>query len=194
MFQPSGDLNTDLEQLLRQDIKYDFTREEGAAVLDLADEQHARYVSYRDVDRWANVLWDAHAWLMPCWYYSPRLTFISPLSNCGKTRAMTVTEHLVPHPHRSDRMTPASVYYAIEAQRDINGDRPTLLMDELDAIFAPRAGATRDEASRPVYGYSNFTDCGFPLCGEIGSKCMGGFRLRAARGPPLHRRLVRQCS
>ena len=107
---PIGDLQAQLEDLLRRDVEYDITREEGIITLDLCDEFAARYVAYRDVDRWANVLWSAHSYLMPCWYYSPRLLFISPESGCGKTRAMTITEHLVPHSKRSDRMTAAAAY------------------------------------------------------------------------------------
>jgi hypothetical protein len=132
---PIGDLQAQLEDLLRRDVKYDITREEGIITLDHCDELAARYVAYRDVDRWANVLWAAHSHLMPCWYYSPRLLFISPESGCGKTRAMTITEHLVPHSKRSDRMTAAAATYAIEAQRQINGGQPTLLLDEMDTRF-----------------------------------------------------------
>lgn len=155
---PIGDLQAQLENLLRDDTAYDITCEQGVTVLDLCDEYAARYVVYRDVDRWANVLWAAHTHLMPCWYYSPRLTFISPKSGCGKTRAMTVTKHLVPYPRRSDNMTAASVYYSIEAQMAINGARPTLLLDELDTKFGP---GRSDEDMRGII------DSGFEQGGTV---------------------------
>ena len=105
MYQQLADLQAQLAQMLRDDTAYDITREEGITILDLCDDFAARYVAYRDVDRWSNVLWCAHSMLLPCWYFSPRLLFISPESGCGKTRAMTVTEHLVLNAKRSDRMT-----------------------------------------------------------------------------------------
>ncbi len=158
MSQLIGDLQAQLEDLLRREVKYDLTREEGAAVLDLCDDFAARYLAYRDVNRWANVLWCAHSMLLPCWYFSPRLLFISPESGCGKTRAMTVTEHLVLNAKRSDRMTAAAATYSIEKQRRINGGQPTLLLDEMDTRF----GAGRsDEDLRQII------DSGFEQGGTV---------------------------
>ncbi|MCV7007429.1 DUF3631 domain-containing protein [Mycobacterium gordonae] len=158
MYQLIGDLQAQLEDLLRRDVKYDLTREEGAAVLDLCDDFAACYVAYDDVYRWANVLWAAHTYLMPCWYYTPRLLFISPESGCGKTRAMTVTEHLVPNAKRSDRMTAAAATYSIEKQRRINGSQPALLLDEMDTRFGE---GRSDEDMRQII------DSGFERGGAV---------------------------
>ena len=47
---------------------------------------------------------------MDCWEHTPRLLFISPEAGCGKTRAMTVTNHLVPRPDHVADLTPAGLY------------------------------------------------------------------------------------
>ena len=66
------------------------------------------------------------------------LTFISPEAACGKTRVLTVTKHLVPHPDHTADLSPASIYHSIETQMNINGGRPTILYDSADgAIVEP---------------------------------------------------------
>ena len=59
--------------------------------------------------RHALALWCAHCWFMDCWDHTPRLLFISPEAGCGKTRALTVTEQLVPRPDHVADLTPASL-------------------------------------------------------------------------------------
>ena len=71
----------------------------GSDVLDYVDA-FARPVPRppSEHDRHTHVLWMAHTWLMDCWEHTPRLLFVSPEAGCGKTRALTVTKHLVPRP------------------------------------------------------------------------------------------------
>ena len=40
----------------------------GADVLDAVDAFGARFLDYREHERHAHVLWDAHCWLMDCWW------------------------------------------------------------------------------------------------------------------------------
>ena len=79
MYQQSGDLQQELEDLLRLNAPYEFEPNIGSIVLDRIDSFYRRYVVYpSDGARWAHVLWTAHCWLMDCWYRTPRLLFISP--------------------------------------------------------------------------------------------------------------------
>ena len=63
------------------------------------------------------------------------MLFISPEAGCGKTRAMTVTRHLVPRANHTADMSPAGLYYSIDQALERKGGRPTFLHDELDAVF-----------------------------------------------------------
>lgn len=44
----------------------------------------------------AHALWIIHTHLMECWESTPRIAFLSPEPGSGKTRALEVTELLVP--------------------------------------------------------------------------------------------------
>jgi hypothetical protein len=146
MSQP--DLQDQLEYLLRQGAPYEFAPDLGCEILDQIDAFLARYVAYPDDDaRRAHVLWIAHTWFMDAWYTTPRLLFVSPEAGSGKTRALTVTQHLVPNPDFTTDLTPAYLYHVNEEQRKINGGRPTMLYDELDTVFG---GGGRYERMRRI--------------------------------------------
>ncbi len=76
-----------------------------------------------------------HTWFMDCWEHTPRLLFISPEASCGKTRALTVTKHLVPRPDHVADLTPAALYHSIDESLEFKGGRPTILFDEFDTVF-----------------------------------------------------------
>ena len=57
----------------------------------------------------AHVLWIAHAHLMDCWESTPRLAFMSPEPESGKTRALEVTALFVPNPRLSFSMSSAAL-------------------------------------------------------------------------------------
>ena len=57
----------------------------------------ARFVVYPSTSALiAHVLWIAHTWLMDAWESTPRIAFLSPEPGSGKSRALEVTEPLVP--------------------------------------------------------------------------------------------------
>ena len=58
---------------------------------------------------------------MDCWEHTPRLLFISPEAGCGKTRALTVTDHLVPRPDHVADLTPAGLYHSIDEALELQG-------------------------------------------------------------------------
>jgi hypothetical protein len=94
-----------------------------------------RFVAYpTDHARIAHTLWIVHSHLMEKWDSTPRLAFLSPEPECGKTRALEVTELLVPNPVSAVNVTPA---YLFRKVGDESG--ATVLFDEIDTVFGPKA-------------------------------------------------------
>jgi hypothetical protein len=83
----------------------------------------------------AHVLWIAHAHLMDAWESTPRIAFLSPEPASGKTRALEISELLVPNPVEAINVTPAYLF------RKVGGEDgpPTILFDEIDTVFGPKA-------------------------------------------------------
>lgn len=81
----------------------------------------------------AHTLWCAHTHLMEAWESTPRIAFLSPEPGSGKTRALEVTELLVPSPVEAINVTPAYLF------RKVGGGGVTLLFDEIDTVFGPKA-------------------------------------------------------
>lgn len=111
-------------------------RRSGASLLDEVETLLARYVIYPGAhERVAHVLWIAHTHLMECWESTPRIAFLSPEPGSGKSRALEVTEPLVPRPVHAVNATPAYLFRKVS---DPAGP-PTVLFDEIDTIFGPKA-------------------------------------------------------
>ena len=83
----------------------------------------------------AHVLWIAHTHLMDAWDSTPRIAFLSPEPGSGKSRALEVSELLVPNPVEAVNVTPAYIFRKIGAEEG----RPTILYDEIDTVFGPKA-------------------------------------------------------
>ena len=79
----------------------------------------------------------AHSWAMDCWTRTPRLLFVSPEPNCGKTTALEITQRFVPRAGEElvSNLTEAALYQAIEDAMKEKGGRPTILHDQLDKLF-----------------------------------------------------------
>lgn len=108
----------------------------GAVILNDIHEFTGRFVAYPSEEAHvAHTLWIAHSHLMECWDSTPRLAALSPEKECGKSRLLEVTEPLVPRPVQSVNVTPA---YLFRKVGDPEG-RPTILYDEVDTIFGPKA-------------------------------------------------------
>jgi hypothetical protein len=113
----------------------------GPAILRDVEDFLARYVVYpSEHARVAHVLWVAHAWLMDGWESTPRLAFLSPEPGSGKSRALEVTEHLVPRPIHAVNVSPAYLFRKVS---DPAGP-PTILFDEIDTVFGPKAKDNED--------------------------------------------------
>jgi hypothetical protein len=109
-----------------------------------------RYVAFpSEHEPVAIALWVAHAHLVEQFDTSPILAITSAEMRSGKTRVLDCLELLVPHPERS--ITPSeAVLYTVLAERP----RPTLLLDEVDAIFSPRL-SERNEGIRAILNSGN---------------------------------------
>jgi phage/plasmid primase-like uncharacterized protein len=108
----------------------------GVEILDAVYEFLGRFVAYPSDDaRVAHVLWIAHAHMMDAWESTPRIAFLSPEPGSGKTRALEITETLVPRPVEAVSATPAYLFRKVSDE----AGPPTLLYDEIDTVFGPRA-------------------------------------------------------
>src|SRR6478736_5426463 len=85
-------------------------------------------------------LWIAHTHLMDCWESTPRIGFLSPEPAGGKTRALEVTEPLGPRAIYAVNVTSA---YLCRKVSDPEG-LPTMLYDEIDTVFGPKAKDNED--------------------------------------------------
>ena len=90
----------------------------GAEVLDRVSDFLGRFVAYPSPDALtAHVLWIAHAHLMDAWDSTPRIAFLSPEPGSGKSRALEVTELLVPRPVEAVNVTPAYLFRKVAGTR-----------------------------------------------------------------------------
>lgn len=117
------------------------------------DAVHAflrRYVAFpSEHEPVAVALWIAHAHLVDRFEVSPLLAITSAEMRSGKTRLLDCLEVLVPTPFRVVIPSEA-VVYTVLSQRP----RPTLLLDEADAIFGPKT-VERYEGLRAILNSGN---------------------------------------
>jgi hypothetical protein len=114
---------------------------DGAELLDEIDAFLARFVVYpSDHYRRLHALWIAHTHLIECFDSTPRIAFLSPEPGSGKSRALEVTEPLVPRPVHAVNTTSAYLFRKVD---DPEG-KPTILYDEIDTVFGPKAKENED--------------------------------------------------
>jgi len=114
---------------------------DGARLLGDVETFLARFVVYPgEPERIAHVLWIGHTWFMDTWESTPRIAFLSPEPGSGKSRALEVMEPLVPRPVHAVNTTPAYLF------RKVSDDAgpPTILYDEIDTVFGPKAKDNED--------------------------------------------------
>lgn len=108
----------------------------GACLLDEVAGFLARFVAFpSDAALTAVTLWIAHTHAIDSAESTPRIAFLSPEPASGKTRALEVSELLVPNPMHAVNATPAALFRAV---KDL-ASRPTILFDEIDTVFGPKA-------------------------------------------------------
>ncbi|MCW2763611.1 MAG: hypothetical protein JWR85_3812 [Marmoricola sp.] len=118
---------TEFDQILAETV---------AHPLDAVETFLARFVVYpSEAARIAHTLWIAHTWFMDQWDSTPRIAFLSPEPGSGKSRALEVTEPLVPRPVHAVNTTPAYLFRKVSDE----AGPPTILYDEIDTVFGPKA-------------------------------------------------------
>jgi len=123
----------------------------GAKILDALYVFLGRFVVYpSDAAQIAHALWIMHTHLMDRWDCTPRLAFLSPEPASGKSRALEVTELLVPSAIIAVNATPAYLFRRIG---DDERPLPTVLFDEIDAIFGSKAPNNEDLRALLNAGY-----------------------------------------
>lgn len=113
----------------------------GPQVLDSVRAHLERFVAYPNT--WAadaHTLWIAHTHLMNAWESTPRIAFLSPEPGSGKSRALEVTEPLVPRPVYAVNTSPAYLFRKVSDE----AGPPTILYDEIDTVFGPKAKDNED--------------------------------------------------
>jgi hypothetical protein len=101
-------------------------------------------------------LWAAHTHAVDAAETTPYLAILSAEKRSGKTRLLDMLELVVHVPWRPVEPSDAVVYSMIEQRH------PTLLLDEVDALFGSKTAAAQHEALRGILNASNRR--GTPVC------------------------------
>ena len=119
-----------------------------------------RYVVLSDEQATACALWVLHTYALDAADITPYLAITSAEKQCGKTVLLDVLDAVVHKPWRAVRPSEAVLF------RKIERDRPTLLLDEVDAIWGPKA-RSEDEGLRALL------NAGFRRHGSTVPRCVG---------------------
>ena len=129
---------------------------EGAQLLDALVAFLRRFVAMQLPQAQAAALWIVHSHTVEAVEASPYLAITSATKRSGKTRLLDVLELLVARPWRVITPSEAVVF------RKIDADRPTLLLDEADAIFGVHA--ENHEGLRAILNAGNRKGTHVPRC------------------------------
>lgn len=106
-----------------------------AELLEAIREFVSRYVVFEKAEQAVAVsLWIAHSHVIEAADCTPYMAITSPEPRCGKSRLLEVMELLTPRAIQTANVSDAALF------RIIDQDRPTILFDEVDAVFAPKTG------------------------------------------------------
>src|SRR5215469_3885443 len=101
----------------------------GAEILDQVSAFISRYMKMSESQLVGVTLWTAHTYGVSAAPWTPYLAITSPEKRSGKTRLMETLEYLVHNPWTTSNGSAASLFRSIEDKR------PTLFLDETDALF-----------------------------------------------------------
>ena len=132
-------------------------RSEGEQLLDSLVSFMRRYVVMSEPQGIAVALWIVHTHTLDAAEQSPLLAITSAEKQSGKTRLLDVLELLVAKPWRVITPSEAVVF------RKIDADTPTLLLDEVDAIFGSKANSNV-EGLRALLNAGNRPGTMVPRC------------------------------
>ena len=96
----------------------------------------SRFISYPSAHcKTAHTLWTLHTHVLRHFDLTPRLAFLSAEPASGKTRALEITERLVPNPVSAVNVSPSYLFRKVGS----GDDTVTILFDEIDTVFGPKA-------------------------------------------------------
>ncbi|MEV6021388.1 DUF3631 domain-containing protein [Streptomyces sp. NPDC051997] len=114
---------------------------DGAALLDEVEAFHRRFNVFPTEHAYVAVaLWDAHAHLMDALDGTARIAFLSPEPGSGKSRALEIIETLTPRAATTVNASANALFRLVSADEGT----PTLLFDEIDTVFGPKAGGNEE--------------------------------------------------
>lgn len=134
--------------------------ESGCALLDDIAAFLRRFVVIDDHQTTAVVLWIVHTHAIDAADIAPYLAITSAEKRSGKSTLLHLVKRLVHKPRSTANISPAALFRWIEQER------PTLLFDEIDAIFTRAAG----EREQELRGLLN---AGFEREGDGVVRCTG---------------------
>jgi hypothetical protein len=109
---------------------------DGKVLADSLASHIGQYVRLNRDQLMACVLWVLHTHAFDAVEATPYLIATSAQKQSGKTRLQEVLEMIVRDPMRTSGTSEAALFRSIEAKR------PSLLLDEIDAIFSGRSSST----------------------------------------------------
>lgn len=122
-----------------------------ARALNAVRDYLARYIVFpSEHESVAVALWVGQAWTVEQFETSPILGVTSAEMRSGKTLVLDCLQPIVPHPFRAVTPSEATVFFVLNQR-----PRRTMLLDEADAIFGPRADAPRFEGLRAILNSGN---------------------------------------
>src|SRR5262245_52982357 len=114
----------------------EFDAKHGERTLAAVHKFIGRFVAYPSHHaQVAYALWIVHTHLMDKWDSTPRIAFLSAEPSSGKSRALEVTSLLVPRPMQAVNMSTSALCRSMGSE----GGLPTILYDEIDTVFGPKA-------------------------------------------------------
>lgn len=87
----------------------------------------------------AVTLWVAATHAVPAWEIATRLFISSPQKRCGKSRLLDIIEAVAYEALVTVNISPAALV------RSIGEDPPTLMLDEADTVFGPKAAGDHED-------------------------------------------------
>lgn len=123
------------------------TRSDGERLLDDVHEFITRFVALPAPEAAdAITAWVIHTWALDGFDTTPRLACLSPEPGSGKTRILEVLELLTPHPMMTFNVSAAVLFRSMTLQDESGSSRrPTVMLDEADTIFGPRASRDHED-------------------------------------------------
>jgi hypothetical protein len=133
--------------------------EDGAALLDDVREFISRFCVFPSEHALTAVtVWAAHAHMIEHFHTTPRLAFLSPEPESGKSRSLEVLDLLTPDPMLIFNASPAAIF------RTLANKQVTLLFDEVDAVFSKRGKDDNNEDLRALLNVGYRHGATVPRC------------------------------